>query len=97
VFKWIPKIMDGTELSNNGKTLAFKGSGFLSCEEKKKVLVNGLKTNRKENEFIKEYKWKIRIDEYKYICVGFSLSDFEYDWGREISLQPKSVIICKIL
>ena len=98
-FKWIPKT-NYFQTENNGKTLITNGwVEYLSCQERKKVLVNGLKTKRTKNgnNEKEEYKWKIRIDKYDYLGVGFAQSDYKYNWEGEVSSQNKSVIVCNNL
>ena len=98
-FKWIPKT-NYFQTENNGKTLITRlRSRYVSCQERKKVLVNGLKTKRTKNgnNEKEEYKWKIRIDKYDYLGVGFAQSDYKYNWEGEVSLQNKSVIVCNNL
>ena len=98
-FKWIPKT-NLFQTENNGKTLITRlDSRYVSCQERKKVLVNGLKTKRTKNgnNEKEEYKWKIRIDKFGYLGVGFAQSDYQYNWEREVSLNNKSVIVCNNL
>ena len=104
-FKFIPKNQFLTS-SNNGKTISIdQDFDYVSCQERKKVLVNGINTKRIENENEyeyeyenekKEYKWKIRIDKFNYIGVGFAQSDYEYNWEGEVSLEKNSIIVCNL-
>lgn len=97
-FKWIPKT-DILKVENNGRTLVLKEGVYVTCEEKKKVLVYGTKNSQKliennENQIRTEYKWKLRIKTSGYVGVGFIKSDHNIYWDREF-LDEYIVSCCK--
>ena len=82
------------DFSNNSKTISTVRS-YVSCKERRKVLVNSVNSKRTPTPQEKqEYTWKIRIDDYSYLGLGFAESEHEFNWDEEISLQGKCVICC---
>ena len=97
-FKWIPKT-DILKVENNGRTLVLKEGVYVTCEEKKKVLVYGTKNSQKliennEKQKTTEYKWNLKIDQFGYVGVGFIKSEQNYKWDEEF-LDDYIAICCK--
>eukprot|EP01091_Cochliopodium_minus_P017650 TRINITY_DN696_c0_g2_i1.p1 TRINITY_DN696_c0_g2~~TRINITY_DN696_c0_g2_i1.p1 ORF type:complete len:245 (-),score=41.36 TRINITY_DN696_c0_g2_i1:26-760(-) len=88
---WIPKT-DKLVLWKGSKTIYNETLSYCVCEEKKRFLLKKDYTQKEIEEAV-ELSWKLKIDHFGYLGVGF-LKEGEYDWESEDAFDEEGTCLC---